>query len=806
MRTITTKLTRIYMVVVISVLLSAGLLSQMYLYHHARTVAHENLSTQAAALAGNLESAVAFSDAGFAQQTLNALQHYPDVRMAVVILTDGRFLAAYAAQGSPDAENDIRQYLAQGDFMAFENHGVAQAIAPQGEAPAHLLMVSSLEKLNREMLLTVSANMAIGTLILLVAFRLFQRMSREVTRPIEALAAVMSTVEREGDHGQRAQIVSDDEIGALARGFNAMLSSLEKQNIALNAELEERKKIETQILATKNQLQATLDAVPDLMFEVGLDGRYYDYHSPSTDLLAAPPETLLNSTVSDVLPADAASVCLLALQEANENGQSRGRQFALPLPQGIRWFELSIARKTVGAGQEQRFIVLSRDITERKKAEDEVKNLAYYDPLTRLPNRRLLRDRLKQAMATSTRSGKYGALLFIDLDNFKTLNDTLGHDTGDLLLVQVAQRLAACVRENDTVARLGGDEFVVMLEALSRDEPDAATRIQAVGEKILAALNQPYQFASHTHSSTASIGVTLFANHEETIDDLLKRADLAMYQAKAAGRNALKFFDPEMQSAVTNRAAMDADLHEAITRRQFLLYYQAQVVGQGLLTGVEALVRWKHPQRGMVSPGDFISLAEDTGLILPLGHWVLETACAQLAAWAVRPEMAHLTIAVNVSARQFHQPDFVEQVLALLDRSGANPQRLKLELTESLLVDNVEDIVAKMTALKDKGVCFSLDDFGTGYSSLSYLKRLPLDQLKIDQGFVRNILTDANDAAIAKMVVALAESMGLAVIAEGVEIEAQRDFLAGQGCLAYQGYLFGRPLPLEAFEKFANQA
>jgi len=805
MRTITTKLTRIYMVVVISVLLSAGLLSQMYLYHHARTVAHENLRTQAAALAGNLESAVAFGDAEFAQQTLNALQHYPDVRMAAVILADGKYFAAYATQGGSQAENDIRQYFARGDFTAFENHGVVQAIAPQSEASAHLLMASSLEKLNREMLLTVSANMAIGTLILLAAYSLFQRMSREVTRPIEALAAVMSTIEREGDHGQRAKIVSDDEIGTLARGFNAMLSSLEKQNVALNAELDERRKVETQILATKNQLQATLDAVPDLMFEVGLDGRYYEYHSPNTDLLAAPPEMLLNSTVSDVLPAEAASVCLSALQEANENGQSRGRQFALPLSQGIRWFELSIARKTVVAGQEQRFIVLSRDITERKKAEDEVRNLAFYDPLTQLPNRRLLRDRLKHAMAASARSGRYGALLFIDLDNFKTLNDTLGHDAGDLLLVQAAQRLAACVRENDTVARLGGDEFVVMLEGLSRDEPDAAIRIQAIGEKILAALDQSYQFASYAHSSTASIGVTLFSNHQETIDDLLKRADLAMYQAKAAGRNTLTFFDPAMQSAVTNRAAMDADLHEAMTNHQFLLYYQPQVVGQGRLTGAEALVRWKHPQRGMVSPADFIPLAEDTGLILPLGHWVMETACSQLAAWAAQPETAHLTIAVNVSARQFHQRDFVDQVLAVLDSSGANPQRLKLELTESMLVVNVEDIVAKMTSLKSKGVCFSLDDFGTGYSSLSYLKRLPLDQLKIDQGFVRNILTDANDAAIAKMVVALAESMGLAVIAEGVEIQAQRDFLEDQGCLAYQGYLFGRPLPLEGFEEFVKR-
>jgi diguanylate cyclase (GGDEF)-like protein len=574
--------------------------------------------------------------------------------------------------------------------------------------------------------------------------------------------------------------------------------------VGITQDITERRRVEAEIIATKNQLQTVLDAIPDLLFEVGLDSRIYTYHSRREDLLVAPPNVFLGKLMSEVVPPDVAGVCLSALAEAADKGASSGKVYALQLPQGERWFELSVAAMPEVAEQERRFIVLSRDITERKKAEDEVKNLAFYDPLTRLPNRRLLRDRLKQALASSTRSGRYGALLFIDLDNFKILNDTLGHDTGDLLLVQAAQRLTDCVRENDTVARLGGDEFVVMIDGLSMDETDAATRIQTVSEKILAALNQPYQLASYTHNSTASIGVTLFANHQEAIDELLKRADLAMYQAKAAGRNTLKFFDPEMQSAITNRAALDADLHEAITSHQFLLYYQPQVVGQGRLTGAEALVRWKHPQRGLVPPVDFIPLAEDTGLILPLGHWVMETACSQLAAWAARPEMAHLTIAVNVSARQFHQRDFVDQVLALLDRSGANPQRLKLELTESMLVDNVEDIVAKMGSLKARGVCFSLDDFGTGYSSLSYLKRLPLDQLKIDQGFVRNILTDANDAAISKMVVALAESMGLAVIAEGVEIEAQRDFLEGQGCLAYQGYLFGRPLPLEGFEQLVS--
>jgi len=456
-------------------------------------------------------------------------------------------------------------------------------------------------------------------------------------------------------------------------------------------------------------------------------------------------------------------------------------------------------------GQVTHYVGSFTDISERKKAEEEINHLAFYDPLTQLPNRRLLLDRLKQAVTSSVRNEKYGALLFIDLDNFKTLNDTLGHDIGDLLLQQVALRLTSCVREGDTVARLGGDEFVVILEDLSKNMHKSANQCEYVGEKIISVLNQPYQLAKYTHHNTPSIGVTLFLNHQGSIDELMKRADLAMYQAKAAGRNTMRLFDPEMQSVVTTRAALEVDLREAILKEQFVLHYQAQVVGEGRLTGVEALVRWQHPQRGMVSPLEFISLAEDTGLILPLGHWVLKTACTQLATWATRPEMSHLTIAVNVSARQLHHRDFVDQVMSVIEHTGANPQRLKLELTESLLVDDVEDIIAKMNTLKEKGVGFSLDDFGTGYSSLSYLKRLPLDQLKIDQSFVKDILTDPNDAAIAKMVIVLAESLGLLVIAEGVEIAAQKDFLARQGCHAYQGYFFSRPLPLEAFEEFAKR-
>lgn len=440
------------------------------------------------------------------------------------------------------------------------------------------------------------------------------------------------------------------------------------------------------------------------------------------------------------------------------------------------------------------------DISERRAAEEQIEFLAYHDALTGLPNRRLLLDRLHQALAASTRSGHCGALLFIDLDNFKTLNDTLGHDKGDLLLQQVAQRLATCVREGDTVARLGGDEFVAMLEGLSENPDEAATQAEAVGEKILATLNQTYLLASHEIRSTPSIGVTLLCGHQTSIEELLKQADLAMYQAKAAGRNTLRFFDPEMQATVTNRAALEGELREAIRQQQFILYYQAQVVGDGRLTGAEALVRWQHPLRGLVLPGEFIPLSEEINLILPLGQWVLETACTQLAKWATQSNTAHLSVAVNVSANQLHQADFVDLVLSVLGRTGANPKRLKLELTESVLVSNVEKSIAKMAALKAHGVSFSLDDFGTGYSSLSYLKRLPLHQLKIDKGFVRDILIDANDAAIAKMIVAMAESLGLPVMAEGVEIEAQRDFLALIGCHAYQGYLFSRPLPLDEFE------
>jgi diguanylate cyclase (GGDEF)-like protein len=447
---------------------------------------------------------------------------------------------------------------------------------------------------------------------------------------------------------------------------------------------------------------------------------------------------------------------------------------------------------------------ITRDITDIKVAEDEIKTLAFYDPLTGLANRRLLMDRLRQAIAAGRRSEKMRALLFIDLDHIKTLNDTLGHEMGDLLLQNVANRLSACIREVDTAARLGGDEFIVILEDLSGDQEHAAAHAEAVGEKILAAIARPYVLFGHEHRSTASIGITLFGDQRESVDELITEADIAMYQAKAAGRNTLRFFSPLLQAVIKARASLEEDLRQALKTGQFLLYYQPQM-DRGRLVGAEALLRWQHPERGMVSPGEFIPLAEETGLILPLGDWVLETACRQIASWAADGQMAGISVAVNVSARQFRQENFTDRVLTTLDRSGADPQKLKLELTESMLVDNIEDVIAKMTELKERGLTFSLDDFGTGYSSLSYLKRLPLDQLKIDQSFVCDVLTDQNDAIIAKTVMALARSLGLSVIAEGVETEGQKDFLASAGCLAYQGYLFSRPLPVADFERFARQ-
>ncbi len=463
---------------------------------------------------------------------------------------------------------------------------------------------------------------------------------------------------------------------------------------------------------------------------------------------------------------------------------------------------IDVEVSTTGAeiGGRRYLFASSHDITRRKEDAETIRQLAFNDPLTRLPNRQLFMDRLNHVLASGDRAANLGAVLFIDLDNFKTLNDTLGHVMGDLLLQQVAERLVSSVREEDTVARLGGDEFVVMLEKLSEHAIVAAAQVEAIGGKILAALCKPYQLKTQVFRCSGSLGATLFNKESEDAEELLKQADIAMYQAKKAGRNTLRFFDHKMQEAINARVAMEDELRTALESGQFELYYQVQVDREGLPVGAEALIRWNHPKRGMVIPVEFISLAEETGLILPIGRWVLDEACAKLARWSADEAMSRLVLAVNISAKQFRQTNFVDEVKAVIVKYALDPARLKLELTESMLFENLTEAVATMNALKAVGVQLSLDDFGTGYSSLQYLKRLPLNQIKIDQSFVRDIATAPSDAAIVQSIIAMTEALKLDVIAEGVETEAQRELLDLRSCPAYQGFLFGEPLPAERFE------
>lgn len=664
-----------------------------------------------------------------------------------------------------------------------------------------ILPTSEAFALIRDMRLRLLA--AAAVLTLLAGVMTWWMLRRQLAPLITA--ARMLALQTDSEHpAQPLPVTRHDEIGRLIGGFNRLLETLRLRDEVLRA--------------TATRLRSLTEMSTDFFWETDGEHRI----SRRTESKREEAESVFVQypsvgsrrwEIPSLSPDEAGWKAHRDLLDAHL--PFRNFEISRPRSNG-QVHHISISGDPVfdASGTFKGYQGIGSDVTLQKAAESQIRSLAFFDPLTALPNRRLLMDRLKQTMATHSRHARKGALLFVDLDNFKTLNDTLGHDTGDLLLQQVATRLSTCVREGDTVARLGGDEFVVMLEGLSESAMEAATQAKAVGEKILLALSKTFKLGSYERHSTPSIGITLYGETTESIEEPLKRADLAMYQAKAAGRNTMRFFDPQMQAVVTARAALQVSLVDALEKSQFLLHYQPQVGRGGQLTGAEVLVRWQHPVRGLVSPAEFIPLAEETGMILRLGHWVLEAACTQLAQWddadlsnrsSQVERLAHVTMSVNVSPRQFHQEDFVEQVLGVLERTGANPQRLKLELTESLLVSNVEDVILKMTALKAKGVGFSLDDFGTGYSSLSHLKRLPLDQLKIDQSFVRDILTDANDAAIAQMVIALGASLGLVVIAEGVETEAQQAFLASQGCHAYQGYWFSRPLPIDEFIAFAKR-
>jgi len=564
--------------------------------------------------------------------------------------------------------------------------------------------------------------------------------------------------------------------------------------------------ITEKILARKNQLES--DARFKSLFEAMSEGMafhriIYDDQGKAKDYL-----------ILDVNPAFAAQTGLqksmvvgkLASQAyqmeepprmnvyaevAHTNHPTKFEKYFAPLD---KHFQISVFSPS-----KDHFATVFHDITEHKRNAETIYDMAFFDPLTHLPNLKLLIERLQQSLLSSVNQPRFCAILLINLDDFKSLNDSKGRDVGDLLLIEITDHLRSSVHTTDTIARIGGDEFVVLLDTLDLDADAAETQSRMVAERILAKINLPLDLRGHAYHSSASIGITTFNSQKLTPQELLKHADVAMHQAKRSGRNTISFFDPAAEIELESRIQLESWMHKAL-EDEYRLYYQIQVDADGVATGAEALIRWLHPKKGMISPADFIPLAEETGLILPIGKWVLETACRQLKAWQNDTRFQHLLLAVNVSAKQFQQVDFAEQVLEVLNRTGADPHKLKLELTESILVANVEDIISKMMVLKSKGVKFSLDDFGTGFSSLSILKRLPLNQLKIDQSFVRHLLSDPNDAAIVRTVIALGQSFGLEVIAEGVETVEQRNSLAVYGCQHYQGYLFSKPLPLADFE------
>jgi len=581
---------------------------------------------------------------------------------------------------------------------------------------------------------------------------------------------------------------------SLVAGYMAwLLREMKLRDDRLELEVRQRT---GEILTTQRQLQATLRAVPDPLFEMDLQGRYYSAHALRPELLAQPSGHLVGQLVTDVLPTEAAETVLAALQEANAHGLSTGKQFKLGLQDGARWFELSVARKAEVSGESPRFVLLSRDITQNKQSEAQIRELAHFDPLTRLPNRALLTARFEQALSAAQRHQTQLAVMFLDLDHFKNINDALGHRVGDDLLVALAGRLSASVREQDTVSRLGGDEFVFVL--LDTDMAGAAH----VAEQLLKSALRPFELKSHELTVTPSIGIAVYPGDGMDFDTLSRCADAAMYRAKQDGRNCYRFYTAAMQAKSDRTLTLENALRRALERHQLSLHYQPQIsLATGQIVGAEALLRWHHPELGAVSPAEFIPVAETTGLILPIGEWVLRTAVQQLKAWRA-DGLPAITVAVNLSSVQFRHADLPEMVSAILQDARVPAHWLELELTEGVAMNDPLGAIAVMNQLHERGVRMSIDDFGTGYSSLSYLKKFQIYKLKIDQSFVRDITDDPDDRAIVGAIISLANSLGMQTIAEGVETEGQLAFLKANACTEVQGYHFSRPLPPGQFLLF----
>ncbi|WP_428609543.1 EAL domain-containing protein [Sedimenticola sp.] len=565
-----------------------------------------------------------------------------------------------------------------------------------------------------------------------------------------------------------------------------------------NAEMQETNR---QLMQSEEKYRSIFESLTDVYFQVDLAGQIEELSPSIVNNLNYQREKMLGARLWDFFSDQAH--CDMMLDQLEQAGMVTDFEVALIDHEGAKRPCAITATREQAPNGDGRIYGVFRDITERKLAEAKIEHQAYHDSLTNLPNRSLLLDRLELALNRSKRHGYEGALLLIDLDRFKTINDSLGHSVGDQLLCEVSERLASVLREEDTVARIGGDEFVVLLSDVASDTQATARRAQGIAEKIRQLLSLPIRIRDHELYITPSIGITLFPMHQEDADAVLKHGDTAMYQAKAAGRNTIRFFLPGMQADADERLSLEKDLRVALANNQLRLFYQPQIDAAGAVCGAEGLLRWDHPEHGLITPDRFIPVAEETGLILPIGEWVLRTACRQITRWSNSERGALLGhIAVNVSPWQFRQPDFPAQVERILAETGADPSRLGLELTEGVVIDNVADTVEKMASFKLLGVKISIDDFGTGYSSLSYLKKLPLDILKIDKSFVEEVTVDESNAAIVETIIAIADHLGLEVIAEGVETQDQLKFLLAKGCGRYQGYYFSKPLPIEQFEAY----
>lgn len=581
---------------------------------------------------------------------------------------------------------------------------------------------------------------------------------------------------------------------------NRNRDELRDRNDLLTIEVRRRETLERDLRESEERYRTYIEHAPVGIYVTNANGEFVLVNPATSTMVGYEKGDMLGMNIGELFASGVPGEHVVFLNNVRRSG-SQEREIRLRRRDGTALVAYLRAIALPGG----MILGFCMDVTQRKIAEEQIHNLAFYDPLTTLPNRRLLMDRLRRSM--TGRNLKFGALLMLDLDNFKNLNDTLGHDMGDRLLIEVAKRLRDSVREEDTVSRLGGDEFVVILENLGSEVSAAALLAEKIAQNVHRTLSQPYDLGkgSPPYISTQSIGVAVFRGGDVTVEGLLKHADVALYDAKNAGRNTIRFFNPEMQAAINSSTRMIAALRQALTDNELQLYYQPQVNMDGLVVGAEALLRWVPAQGDIIMPGQFVPLAEESGLIVPIGNWIIEQSFLQLNRWQQNPQTRALTLAINVSSRQFHQPDFVERICAGIERYGIDPTRIKLELTESVVLERVDDVIERMKQLRGRGVNFSLDDFGTGYSSLSYLKLLPINQVKIDQSFVRDLTTDPNDATIVRAILAMSLSLGLSVMAEGVETAEQCEFLLAHGCTNFQGYLFGKPLPIDQFEQVRRE-